>query len=195
MTTTQIFLIRHGEPIETARGRCYGKLDVTLSERGKSQICETNKFLHETKLAAVYSSPRVRAVDSAKIIASAQNLQTDIDDGFAEIDFGDFEGLTYEEVEKRFPETFKIWMKTPTKTQFPNGESFSTMQERVLSGFYKLKARHVNQDFAIVSHGGVNRIILANALKMADEDIFRLGQDYACLNKISFYDDFPLVQK
>lgn len=192
--TNRIILVRHGEPVESAKGRCYGKLDVCLSENGQQQIRQTSTFLERFELAAIYSSPRTRAAESAKIIAQQQKIFVEICADFAEIDFGDFEGLEYEEVERRFPDVYQRWMDAPTTVVFPGGESFALMQNRVLQAFDKLRLRHMGEAFAVVSHGGANRIVLANVLSIADKNIFRLAQDYACANVIDFYDDFPVVQ-
>jgi alpha-ribazole phosphatase len=192
--TTRIVLIRHGEPSAAARGKCYGKLDVGLSENGGTQIEATADLTAKIEFAAVYSSPRVRAVESAKILARRQNLSIEICEDFAEIDFGDFEGLEYAEVERRFPTLYRQWMDAPTTVEFPNGESFAAMRGRVLRGFERLKQRHAGAAFAVVSHGGVNRIVLADVLKIGNADIFRLEQSYAAANMIDFYDDFPVVR-
>ena len=130
--TNRLILVRHGEPVAAAHGRCYGKLDVGLSADGKRQIKQTREFLQNFELAAVYTSPRQRAVESAKIIARDKQISFVISENLAEIDFGDFEGKTYAELEIEFPEIFKRWMETPTEVEFPNGESFTQMQTRVL---------------------------------------------------------------
>jgi alpha-ribazole phosphatase len=192
--TTRIILIRHGEPSATAQGLCYGKSDVELSPRGQQQAFETADFLSDFEVAAIYSSPRRRSLETARILAEKQNLFVEIQPRFAEIDFGDFENVSYAEVERRFPEIYRQWMRAPTEIKFPNGESFAEMRHRVLLAINELMPRHVGETFAVVSHGGVNRIILANALKMADKDIFRLAQDYAAINVIDFYKDFPVVK-
>lgn len=192
--TNRIVLIRHGEPEASARGKCYGKLDVGLSENGKRQIEQTALFLERFDFAAVYSSPRVRATESAEIIAEKSGLIVETHEDFAEIDFGDFEGLEYSEVERRFPEIYKQWMNQPTSVEFPNGESFALMQTRVLRAANELKLRHANETFAVVSHGGANRIVLANALGMRNADIFRLAQDYSAANVVDFYGEFPVVK-
>lgn len=192
--TNRIVLIRHGEPESSAKGKCYGKLDVGLSPNGRQQIEQTAKLLERFKVAAVYSSPRVRATESAKIIAEKYGLTVEAREDFAEIDFGDFEGLEYEEVERLFPEIYQKWMNQPTTVEFPNGESFALMQTRVLRATNELKLRHANEAFAVISHGGTNRIVLAHALGMQNYDIFRLAQDYAAANVVDFYGDFPVVK-
>lgn len=192
--TARIILVRHGEPVQSAQGRCYGKLDVSLSQRGERQIEQTARWLQKFEIDAIYASPRTRAVESGKIIAAKRRLLIQPDESFAEINFGDFEGRTYEEVEHQFPEIYQKWMTAPTLVKFPNGESFSEMQARVLAAIRALKIRHQGETFGIVSHGGVNRIVLADALKMPEAEIFRLEQSYAAANVIDFYDDFPVLR-
>lgn len=192
--TNRMILVRHGEPVETAKGRCYGKLDVGLSEKGGRQIEAAAEFLESFRLAAIYASPRTRAVESANIIARKCGLPVAVEKNFAEIDFGDFENLLYEEVERRYPEIYRQWMAAPTTVEFPNGESFTAMQTRVLQAADSLKRAHAGEAFAVVSHGGANRIVLANVLNINSADIFRLEQSYAAVNVIDFYDEFPVVR-
>ena len=129
---------------------------------GRRQIAETNEFLQNFGLSAVYTSPRQRAVESAKIIAQSLEISPAVCENLAEIDFGDFEGKTYAELEIEFPETFKKWMETPTEVEFPNGESFTQMRARVVRETEKILQSHERETIALVSHGGVNRIILAH---------------------------------
>jgi alpha-ribazole phosphatase/probable phosphoglycerate mutase len=110
-----------------------------------------------------------------------------------EIDFGDFEGLAYDEIAARYPDLYRQWMETPTEIQFPNGESFSAMRSRVLRSFDTIQREREGQTVAIVSHGGVNRILLARALQMPDNCIFRLAQDYAAINLLELVDGLPSV--
>jgi len=112
----------------------------------------------------------------------------------AEIDFGDFEGLLYDEIAARYPEAYRQWMEKPTEVRFPNGECFLEMRERVMSAFRSLLARHEGQTVALVSHGGVNRIIIAWALQMPDYCLFRLAQSYAAASLLEFVEGVPRLQ-
>lgn len=192
--TQRVLLIRHGEPLEQIRGICYGKLDIGLSDNGREQAKKSAEFVKSFDLSAIYASPRSRASETASKIAENCETFYSVDESFCEIDFGDFEGLSYAEIEQKFPAEYKIWMDTPTESNFPNGESFSQMQARVLQGFTDLCAKHSGEQIAIVSHGGVNRIILSHLLNVANKDIFRLEQNYASVNVIDFYNDFPVVR-
>jgi alpha-ribazole phosphatase len=191
---TRFWLIRHGQPSAEARQRCYGSLDIGLSEAGRVQMERVREYLKGEALAAIYASPRSRALQSATILAAGKACPVAVVESLREIDFGGFEGLTYDEIAARFPDLYRQWMETPTEIQFPNGESFSQMQVRVLSAFDKIQREHEGQTVVIVSHGGVNRILLAWALQTPDHCLFRIAQDHAAINLIEITEGIPIVR-
>jgi len=191
---TQFWLVRHGEPQGDIKGHCYGNLDVSLSAEGRRQIVRVAEHLSEAHLSAIYCSPRLRAKESARVIATRYSLPVTILEAFSEINFGSFEGLSYEEIERRYPSLYQQWMACPTEVEFPNGESFLAMRRRVCDAAQSLRRLHCGESIAIVSHGGVNRILLASALGMPSAHIFRLAQRYAAINKIVYIEDQPVVE-
>ncbi len=191
---TRVWLIRHGEPAAESRQRCYGSLDVALSPEGRQQMRHVAARLKVEPVAAIYASPLSRARESAAIVASATGQSVAVAEDLREIAFGDWEGLTYAEIERRDPELYRRWMETPTEVSFPNGESFAAMRTRVVRAFAAILDCHADQTIALVSHGGVNRILLAHALQMPDHAVFRLAQDYAAMNLLTFTQGFPVVQ-
>jgi alpha-ribazole phosphatase len=193
-TITRVWLIRHGEPADEVRGRCYGSLDVSLSENGRAQMVRVAGHLAGEPIAAIYSSPLRRAIDSANAIAAGRAIPCEPVEGLREIDFGGFEGLTWEEIAARYPVLYRQWMDTPTEVTFPNGENFSAMRGRVLRAFDEIRKRSAGRTIAIVSHGGVNRAIIAQALQMPDRRVFSLGQDYAAMNLLVWTGDFPKLE-
>jgi alpha-ribazole phosphatase len=191
--TTRIWLIRHGEPNDV-QGRCYGALDIGLSATGRDQMERVAIRLQAEPLTAIYSSPRLRTIESARVLASFHQCGYVEDDDLREIDFGDFEGRTYDEIAASNPRLYRQWMDTPTKVQFPNGESFAQMRPRVLKAFQRILKSREGQSVAIVTHGGAIRILLAWVLQMPDECIFRLGQDYAAMNLVTWANGIPQVR-
>jgi alpha-ribazole phosphatase/probable phosphoglycerate mutase len=191
---TRFWLIRHGEPAEESRQRCYGSLDVGLSEAGRQQMASVAEFLQKEPVAAIYASPRRRAVESAQILAAVKGAPIEVVTDLSEINFGDFEGRPYDEIALRYPEAYRQWMERPTEVQFPNGENFAAMRTRVVRAFQKISSECEGQTVAVVSHGGVNRILIAQALQMPDNCIFRLAQDFAAMNLLVLFDDFPVLQ-
>jgi len=107
---------------------------------------------------------------------------------------GSNEGLKYEEAEQAYPDIYKQWMNQPTKVRFPNGESYDQMAARVLQSISSLIEKHEKETIVAIAHGGVNRIVLAKALMLEPEQIFRLDQSYGAINCIDYYDQTPLIR-
>jgi len=189
---SRLVLVRHAEPAEDARGLCYGSLDVGLSAEGTRHAAELAAVLAGVKCDAVYTSPRMRALDTARPIAAAHELAPVVVDDLREIDFGDFEGRRYEEIEQTEPELYRAWMETPTRVRFPGGESYADLRVRALRALDTIRSAH---DCAlVVTHGGVARAGLAAWLGMPDEAIFRLAQDYGGITVVDWLDGAPLVR-
>lgn len=191
---TRIWLIRHGEPDPEIRGRCYGRLDVSLSGEGRRQIECVSKRLASEPLRAIYASPRKRTLESAEIIAAAHGRGVRVENDLREIDFGDFEGLAYDDIAERYPEIYRQWMDRPWEVEFPNGESFSMMRSRVTRAVAALRERHAGECVAVVTHGGAIRIALAEALAVPPAHIFRIAQRYAAVNLFRYVGDYPVVE-
>jgi alpha-ribazole phosphatase len=143
-------------------------------------------------MSAIYCSPRRRALESARVLAGRAAVT--VDDRLREIDFGNFEGLTYDDIAERFPEKYEEWMTHPTQVAFPGGDTFDAMTARVHGALEDLRHRHAGDTVVVVSHGGVNRIALASALDLQPSRLFRLDQAYACFNIIDYFGDEPLVR-
>jgi broad specificity phosphatase PhoE len=193
-TTLRVVLVRHGEPEASARGRCYGRLDVDLSPRGRRQMRRVALLLERAPLTAVYCSPHRRARESGQIVAAPHRLAPQPEVRFREIDFGSLEGLTYDQAAARFPEIYKAWMERPTEVEFPGGESLSTMRARVVAAAVELMGTHRGHTVAIVSHGGVGRILLGEALGLDARHLFRMEQSYGAVSVIDYYGAAPLVR-
>lgn len=191
---TRLLLVRHAQPPEDARGRCYGSLDVGLSVRGRRDAQLLARTLDRIPLAAIYSSPSRRAVETAAPLAAIHGLTTTVDEGLREIDFGDFEGRSYDEIERTYPELYRQWMEEPTLVQFPGGESYTRLRVRALAAMEAIRARSAGATAAVVSHGGVLRAMVADCLSMPDEAIFRLDQSYGALSIIDWIDSTPIVR-
>lgn len=190
MVETRLWLIRHAEPEPGSRDRCYGKLDVALSEEGRLQALRLPALFRGESFAAVYSSPRRRSVETAQALTGDVVIVDDL----REIDFGEFEGRPYDEIARDYPDLYRQWMVSPTCVQFPAGESFATMRRRVSRCVDELVKRHVGQSFAVVAHGGTIRIVIAEALQLEDRHIFRIAQSYAGVSLVRCVDGYRIVE-
>lgn len=191
---TRLVLIRHAQPNEEASGRCYGRLDIGLSARGQRRAQLLARTLDRVPLAAVYSSPSRRALETAGPLAATHHLTPVVDESLREIDFGEFEGRSYDEIRLSAPALYRAWMETPTYVRFPGGESYQLLRRRALDAMEAIRGRHVGETAAILSHGGILRAMLADCLGMPDEVIFRLDQSYGGVSIIDWLEETPLVR-
>ena len=185
---SRLILVRHCEPQEDALGLCYGRLDIGLSDAGRQHAERLATSLRQHDWDAVYSSPRLRARETAVAV----NRDVVIDDDLREIDFGDLEGRSYDEIAETDPELYRAWMERPTTVHFPGGESFAELKVRALEVLDRIRAAHGAA--VVVTHGGVLRAGLAAWLGMPDEAIFRLDQCYGGVTIVDWIDDVPLVR-
>jgi broad specificity phosphatase PhoE len=169
----RLVLVRHGETVGNSSIRYHGRTDVALSDLGRRQICAARDLLESDRsigsLGAVFTSPLIRARESARIIAGGEIAPTIIDE-FAEVDFGLFEGLTAEEIRARYPAEFQQWNKDRLAADFvyPEGESRAAFVERVVRGGGRMLAGwnqiRANRDDAatalLVAHRGVIRALI-----------------------------------
>jgi alpha-ribazole phosphatase len=184
----KLILVRHAEPAAEARGRCYGTLDVELSARGLEQADALAAKLRDEHVDLVVSSPRRRALQTA----TALGRPVEIDDRLRELDFGDFEGRTYDELERDEPELFRRWMSSPTSVRFPNGESYADLRARATAALADVRARA--ESTVVVTHGGVIRAGLAAWLELPDHAIFRLDQRHCGVTVVEWLGDEPVVR-
>lgn len=190
---TLLWLLRHPEPEASARGLCYGSLDVALSPKGIQQAHALAAALAKEPFAAIYTSPRQRCRQAARILAAGRACPLDTVAALRELDFGELEGRTYDEISTTYPDVYRQWMERPTETQFPGGESFHDMRARVVAATQELRSRHAGQSIALVTHGGVIRILLADALGIEAANIFRIAQRYGALNAIRYFEETAMV--
>lgn len=186
---TSIYLIRHPEP-EGGAGLCYGSLDLPLSEKGRRQAAALAESMQEKSLATVYTSPLQRCRRAAELLAP----QCEVVDDLRELDRGEWEGRTYDEIAASDAVRYRQWMERPCEVRFPRGESLADLRQRVLAVAAAIRGRHEGETVAIVTHVGPIRVLLAEALGMALENMFRIGQSYAGVNLIRYWGDATLVE-
>lgn len=191
---TRLVLVRHAETEASARGRCYGSLDVALSPAGRRQAAGLGEALRELPLAAVYASPLRRAFDTAAAVAGPQGLEAVACEGLRELDFGELEGRPYDRIQAERPELYRAWMEEPAAVRFPGGESLADLRARVLPAAAAITARHEGEAVALVAHGGVMRVLLADALGLADGAVFRLEQSCGGVSVVDRVEGTPVVR-
>ena len=193
-TKTRLYIARHGVVENVGPPKFYGITDVPISLTGKKQIEALAQWFAGKHVDKIYSSTLSRSIDSAHIIAKALDKSVVSVRGLCEGNFGKWEGLTIEEVEKQYPEDYKKWITDYVSFKLPNGESLELFQKRILSELKTLLEANKNKHIVLVLHGGVNRIILCWALSIGIINFYRIDQDYGCLNIIDVFDNYAIVK-
>jgi broad specificity phosphatase PhoE len=186
---TRLLLIRHGATPLTSENRFSGAEGVELSEEGRRQVQRLAERLRDEKIAAVYSSPYSRAVDTARILLEPHKLNPILNPGLQEISHGHWEGLSRQEVEQRFPGEYESWDADPFTYAPAGGESGVAVLARALPVLRDIVVSHANQCVMVVSHKATLRLVISSLLGFDARGYRdRLDQSPACLNILEFKD-------
>jgi len=189
MTTTRVYLIRHGATVLSAEDRFAGATDVELSDEGRDQARALGARLADERIAALYASPMRRTVETATLIGAPQGLEPELKDGLREVDHGHWEGLTRRDVETRFTEEYASWEHDPFTFAPPGGEPGIAVTARALPVLREVITRHPGERVAVVSHKATIRLLLCMVLGIDARGYRdRLDQSPACLNVVDFKD-------
>lgn len=189
--TCWLYLIRHGATANNDADppRIQGcRSDAPLSATGEDQARHTAAFLADLRLDAVYSSPLLRARQTAEAIAAPHGLRVEIHQGLIEIDCGEWECLTWAEVESRNPDEYRAFTTNPVDTCYFGGENLRTMQQRVVPVIDGLLRENLGRMIAAVAHNMVNRCYLAHLLRVPLADYRRITQDNCGITVLRYKD-------
>jgi len=162
---TRLYLVRHGETDGNAQGRTQGRRDVPLNETGRVQAAAVGAVVAAHAPAAVYASTSSRARETAAAIAAPLHLEVLADERLSEVDHGDLDGMTGEEMRERYADFIERWREDDgVDVPIPGGESLRQAQERIVAAVNAIVARHQGEGVAIVSHNLALRTLLCHAL-------------------------------
>jgi alpha-ribazole phosphatase/probable phosphoglycerate mutase len=156
-------------------------------------MAEVATFLRDEPIVAIYASPLRRTVESAQSLGAASRAMHVVP-ALREMDFGEIEGMKFDEIAQRYPDLYRQWMDSPSEVRFPGGECLADLKTRVLTAFEEIVKQWKDRTIAIVAHGGVNRVMIASALQIPDDCLFRIGQDYGSASLVTLTDGVPSVE-
>ncbi|HWZ69129.1 MAG TPA: histidine phosphatase family protein [Stellaceae bacterium] len=191
---TKIILVRHGHVEGISPERYRGRVDLTLTAEGRRQAAVTADRIHATwRPAAVFASPLSRCRATAEAIATPLGLSPRPLDGLIDIDYGQWQGLTPDEVRARWPGLLETWYRAPDWAAIPGGETLQDVLVRALSALRDVVDRHPSDTVVLVAHDSVNRVILLHALGLPLSRYWRLGQHPCAINEIDLLGDGSVV--
>lgn len=184
--TMRIYLVRHGETEWNKIRRFQGRSNLPLNHEGKKQARALALALKNTSLMAIYTSPLVRALQTARLIKdfhpSAPILE---ENGFIEMDLGEFDGMKVQDWAKQYPDTRKAWNENPASVKMPGGESLGEVQDRAKKALERITQLHPPDDTILISsHNFVNLTILCDLLNIPLDRFRELRQENAAFNLI-----------
>jgi broad specificity phosphatase PhoE len=187
--TCWLYLVRHGatENNRAKPPRLQGRrTDPPLSDQGLEQARQTGRFLAQTPLDAVYSSPLLRARQTAEAIAAPHGLAVEVVDDLIEIDVGAWEGRAWDEIEKTDPDAYRAFMTDAAANPYLGGENITTVLARAAPAIEKLMHENVGRRIAAVAHNVVNRVYLADLLGMPLARYRSVPQDNCGVNVLRY---------
>jgi probable phosphoglycerate mutase len=178
---TTIYLLRHGALAGDSRERFVGQIDLPLAPEGIRQAETLAEALRDHDIAALHCSDLQRCRQTAGIIAGALHVPVTEHSALREISLGDWEGLPRREVAERWADQFAARGRNIEHYRPPGGESFADCLARALP-IWEAILHGSHEAVAVIGHAGLNRVLLCHVLGLPIADMFRIGQDYGCIN-------------
>lgn len=187
----KLILIRHGQTDMNKDQLYYGRLDVPINETGKEQAENTRKNLVEFEIDydKIYSSPMKRAYETAEIV-NYKNLEIEKDNELREMDFGIFEGLSYKEIIKKYPEEMEKLKKDWKTYSYVTGENPFMLQKRALKFLEKIDK---NKNNMVVTHWGIICTLLSFLFSSELEGYWKYQVKNGGIAIIEFADGYPVL--
>jgi probable phosphoglycerate mutase len=189
---TTTILLRHGQTELSTERRFAGRGDIPLTKEGVRQAELAARRLASAGANVVITSPLQRARRSAEVVAETAGLPLVVYEELVEADFGSWQGLTFAEAAKKWPDELAAWMASPDAAP-PDGESFAMVAMRVLTGLDRLMADYHHQTAIVVSHVTPIKTLVCRALLAPPEAMFRMNLDVASLCHIDCFDNGSAV--
>jgi phosphoserine phosphatase len=187
---TKIILVRHGHVDWIAPERFRGRAELALSDLGRRQAKALANYIAKTwRLDAIYTSPLGRCRDTSAAIAAPFKLEPQVAGGLCDIDYGEWQGLTREQAEERWPDEIGMWFRAPHLAAIPGGETLAALLSRTAAALGEILQAHPIGTVVLVGHDSVNRVLLLFALDLPLSKYWHLRQDPCSLNELFFEND------
>ncbi|MGL4914006.1 MAG: histidine phosphatase family protein [Romboutsia sp.] len=189
----KLILVRHALTIDNQNNRLSGHIDSTVSEVGKNQINKLTNYLKNINIDKIYTTTSSRTKDTVKKISKMKNLEIIEKEDLKEISFGDFEGITFEEIKKSYPHEFQDMINKGYEYKYPNGESLIDSYSRVTDEISKMIFENEEKTILICSHGGTIRNIITYLISNSYEYHWNFKIDNASVTILEIDNGFTVI--
>ncbi|MFI4975768.1 MAG: histidine phosphatase family protein [Caulobacterales bacterium] len=190
---TRFILVRHGEVEGINPERFRGRMDLALTDRGRRQAAATAARLAARQAVAVYTSPLRRSIDTGDAIAKASGLTSQPTEALNDLDYGEWQWMTHDEVQAESPDKLRRWFSAPQLMRFPGGESLQDLVARTADAVRSVLEAHAGRTVVLVGHDSVNRAILLQMLDQPLSAYWRLAQSPCGVSEIEVEGDRATV--
>jgi phosphoserine phosphatase len=179
---TTVLLIRHGQTEWNRVERFRGRADVPLNETGIKQAEATGFASRKDGNQTHLFQSAIAGGQNRRAIAKHFDLPVQVHPNLADIDYGDWQGLSPDEVRARWADALDNWYNAPHLANIPNGETLADLRERAMKTVHELAARHADETIVLLGHTVINRIILLGVLGLSNDHFWRINQDTCAIN-------------
>ena len=179
-----LYLIRHGRTAMNKEKIFRGTLDVPLDEVGEAEGAATAQALSSVKFSRIITSPVSRARRTAELLSETTRAPVEVADALRDIDYGAWTRQKDEDVQQRYSDLYRTWLREPDKVRFPGGDSLDDVRTRIQPLLRDLAPRQ--DTVALVSHRVTLKVILCSALDLGNNYFWRFQLDTASFSRLDF---------
>ena len=191
----KLILVRHGKTLCNEKGALSGLTDSVLSEVGKLQGEKIANYLRDEEIDKIYTTPFTRTMETIKRLSEIKNIKIEETNKLNEINFGDFEGLSFKEIDEKYPEEVEKMIKEGFEYKYPNGESLVDTFVRVKEEIDRIVRENDNSTILICSHGGTIRNIISYLLCGDYKYHWNFKIDNGSITEIELNNNFAVINK
>ncbi len=171
---TRLIFVRHAEAAGNFKREFHGWTDGDITEKGHLQAVKAAERLKDTDIDVIYSSSLKRTMQTAGYIAKVKNLPIIQTDKLKEINGGDWEGVLWDELPKKWPEAYRTWEYQPHLHKMPNGETMGEFQTRLIAEVMYIIGQNEGKNICVVTHGTAIKALLCHFYSCELEEMLNI---------------------
>lgn len=189
----KLILVRHALTIDNQKSRLSGHIDSSISEEGKEQIDKLTNYLKDFDIDKIYTTTSSRTKSTVKKLSELKSIEIIERESLKEISFGNFEGLTFDEIKNKYPEEFQDMIQKGYEYKYPNGESLIDSYNRVYIELDNIISNNDNRTILICSHGGTIRNIITYLISNSYKYHWNFKIDNGSVTILEVQDGFTVI--
>ena len=189
----KLILVRHALTVDNQKSRLSGHIDSSISEEGREQIDKITNYLKDVDIDKIYTTTSSRTKDTVKKLSKLKSIEIIEKESLKEISFGDFEGLTFDEIKDKYPKEFQDMIEKGYEYKYPNGESLIDSYNRVCIELDNIISNNDNRTILICSHGGTIRNIITYLISNSYKYHWNFKIDNGSVTILEVQDGFTVI--